>query len=682
MVNSNLPLQLSPVIFVGNAVPGLDLLHRLHECYAALSLGPAPTHVTRGLLDVESADAVKSTLPAASVGPLQRAADNLQATFQASWAPALGTVTNTEVSVLTAPQHNFERGTVVLTRTTDQITEQYVLPFVRVDLGAGKHEIVGLDEVVPVAPNGRQRAAQITPVKESGISVTKTIVGAVLAETPFLPPPFGAAATGLLTVLNLILDSASPTPTNPFADLKADLKAYIDNSDLVALGISPISTVYTEINLEVDKLQKSDSSGSLNSQHVDLEIPIDKLTTLPAPLLHLWKRIDGTQAEYQKGGPTPDYFSGHLWDMNQAAAGWLWDHLTTETDDTNYADTLDVLIHAVTQQLMLAKLSIQCRALACSIHQREGNASAFDAQNQQWRAEIAAIADAIGDDPTTGKGADAWKAWFDSLTDDEIKEALDTCDPWIPRIRLWWASMRKKRLGTGVLSDLFRQNEPVPDRAVPGSYSNPQHMYVGTWTWTDKRDAASKDFFQQSDLGAWNNRTTDTDGPGCTTVERKDVAAKAREAYVAKARSDLDAAGKPHLDVLDGWATLVGTFYEMLPPDAPSGALTVTAPTGGKPSTASGTWSKDNVVRYQVAPVNDDHGPGPAGDWSPDYHVADLLGAVITGLPSPDGADSLWLYRQVRTATQKWDNADDAAIVAVIPRVGTSMPTTYTDTSD
>lgn len=666
-------MQLTANIFLGDYEPDFDAQVHLAKCYEALGQR-CPTSAILELLDVPDQEAVLGDQPAGRSNTLASQANFLAATV----GPHLPAADHAEVQVsaLTSAQNGLTAGTVVLVRRTAAVTEQYAFPFLQVDLRAGRYAVAGLDALPkPPSPGGAGRTPRVMPMmtpREAG----KDSLSFLLAVAPFLPPPYGAAATGALTVLNMLVDATAPKPPNPYAELKADLESFLRLQDLKDKAVDPLNTV--------DKMV-SDSIGDLSSGPGS-DTPIQDLDDMPAELITLWSYIDGPIIEYTKNGPTPCAFDGEGWTTTLAAATSLWGSLGS-LDETECTDVLALFLRAVTLQVMLAKLSIQARALACNLHQKDNNATAFAAQTKVWCGQVGQIADSLGVDKQTGQADSKWMVAWDEWTDDLITEGKAQSG-WVPRIRAWYAGMRKNRVSTRYISDLYRVDLPLPGLPTrPDANYGAVLIKVGTWTWTDSHDTTSTDYTGHNpDHGEYNNRTYDTKGEGCLPddVQHKDLAEAARNKYMKQVQANLDVAFADTFATVAAWGTLISEFYEILPPGKPAGIRTVSAPSSGAPADTTGTWKKGTILRYSVSAVNEDHGPGPASKPSPEYKVGDLRGAVLGGLPNPQGADSLWLYRQARTSEQHWASAEDAMIVGIITAdpATKAMPLTYTDTSD
>jgi len=662
---ADVPIQLTPVILIGCARPDIDVLDRLRICYASLIPSNDRTinaltseHANAPLLDLAMPDALKARVAPDVAAALDGPSKTLYRMIGQRLAPPVGNGVVSYVTVLDRAQAGLDAGTVVFVRKSDALTEQYVFPFLRVDLATGSHGAVGLSDL---APTRRARRA-VELAEEASLADTtpggvKSGVSLLLAISPFLPPPWGVAATGLLTVFNMLLDRSDKSP---YETLKQQMEEFQIADDLKNLGRAPLTNASTQ----------------LDNMLAALTTKVEDLKTISGDVATLWAYIDGDSAQYIDAQHPITYFLGTGLATVNAANAFLWETLKTQ-DDTNFDATMGVFVSGVTLQLLMYKLSVQLRALAARTHQLDNNASAFDKQTETWTGQLRRIAIDIGVDPDTGKVTT--KAPVD-MGPDDITQGLAS-DAWLPRLHAWFAQTRSKRLGL-ISPAIYRTTLYISEGRVDGSTGGRWACEVrdGVWTWKDSR--VPGDGFIP-DGGEKQNCVPDTNDGSCcaANIEHKDEAQKNFDAYVNKIKTDLDTAFKPHLDTVDAWATFISNFHELLPASPPAATLTVAALTGGAAAGSNGAWVKGNVLRYAVATV-DTKGPSTKGPWSPDFTVGDTAGAVISGLRAPPGTDSLWLYRQVRRPGVDWLKADDAIILNIIsPDSGSkTFPTTYTDT--
>ena len=591
------------------------------------------------LLQVPRQEELAASFSPDNAANLTTAAVTLHNVLEPYLPPPVGVLTESVVSCLAEPQDTLRAGTVVLVRRTDVLTEQYVLPRVYVDLKTGRKYVKN-----PVAPPAPQLAASknrgIRPLATpQGVGIAKGVFGFLGSVTPFIPPPYGVVATAVVSIVNILLDLAEGAPTgpNPFERVVTEITNYIATDDLKNLGQTPLTNVTTQMQ-NMLKL---------------LDVPFDQMTKIDADLATLWTYIDG--------GRRDAYFLGEGVQQVDTANSFLWETLQTQ-DDQNFGATLALLVRGVTLQLILYKMSVQLRTLSGHVYYVENAMTSFNRETETWHSQLRRIAKDIGmpdsggstavkgADPTTGLPSGTALAGF---TQDDIDSGLASTS-WIPRIFAWAAKIRRNRLAL-IDSSVTRHWEKNDGRGA-AEFPN----FHG-WSWRDSR-------LSNDDGGIHENTVWDTDGSGCcdAMVQHQETAEQKRLGYVASVASALDISLSPHLLSALSWVTFVQNFESLLPVASSTNPLTATMLPGGPATPLPPTWASGNVVRYQVAAVNQ-QGPAPAGPWSNELAVTSIVGARVNGIAAPVGSSALWLYRQVRMPGQSWMTAPEAEAVMIIP---------------
>ena len=480
VARTGLPLQLQPEVHLGDARPDEDLRSRLASSYAALYPPPqtpvqVPEDGVRPLLTLRSADEVLATVPRESIPELRIAAKQVLARLMPHLTPPLGTVSVLEMTCLQTAQAGFDAGTAVLVRKTDQLTEQYVLPRVRVNLANGTHGMVNL----PTFPAPRAHVLGRFEMDAGAPSLMGGPLTFLLSISPFLPPPWGVAATGTLTLIKIIGAELDKGPS-PYEQLKTQLREFVITDD-----IRQQQGVLTEVS---DHFQNMVSS---------LTMTLDQITTVDGGAEALGKYVDN------EGLPKV-----------RSANGQLWTLLLTRNVD-NFDSVLALLVRGVSLDILLDTASVKIEALTAAVDKKNGDLAKFNQLAQQWIAHVGTIAKDIG--------ASATEPW----TDATIQAQLESTS-WIPKIEAWMAKAKSERLAK-ISTDTYHVEVPsfayAPARGytwrddwLPDNGENDNIVYAtppsGGWCcgdWVEHKDVAD------ANLAAYRNKiSSDVDAKFAT----------------------------------------------------------------------------------------------------------------------------------------------------------------------
>jgi hypothetical protein len=590
----------------------IDVPKRVGECVALFVADPARVEAyvagvdpTLALFDVPDPAPLYAALSPSELVAIKRAADQFEQTLLPYLPPPLGTVTLLQLSCLTADQGELKEGMVVLVRKSDVVIEQYAFPFVRVDRRNGARALA-----LPARPAPPKLGIH---ANANGPRVAQEVIGAVMAVTPFFPPPFGAAATGVLAVVNLIIGLAAPeAPAGP----------------------SPLDIATQSIEKYIADLTLSKWAGDLKSTFDEFtntansqKESIDSLSAINGGVQYLRDML--------KDRWTPDLVTTN---------GEVYDHLKT-CSVTDFSSTLCLLTSGLTSELILYHAQIAIAAVDASIQYRHQDLEGY----RNAAALVSTLAGAAAEDVGASDSGD----W----TEEQITKGMASSS-YLPKIEAWMAKVTKDRLAQ--ISGLTRfQREYV---------NNGPYFDIG-WTFTDSGTSG--------DQGALANSVHDTEGEHCCDdrVEHKDVAEQKLAAYRAAIAKQVDDGFAPHRQVMASWTTYIANLLALLPPDVPPVPHVSLAPPGGA-GTPSGDWVSGDAVRYSLM-ARGTKGPSPASDWSEPLTIGATVGAVLGGITHVDGAVVIVVLRQIRRHdSAEWSDAKQiAALAAPFPATYSDVST-------
>jgi hypothetical protein len=597
---SAIPSQLRPVIRLrlppGDGDPYVRLLRR----YAALLPGyteaelrtdvPA-SDAAATLLDLSDGEAVLVHLNEEAKASLRARADMLTHFVEPHLPADIGS-TRLFVTCLGAEQQGFAAGTVVMERASELITEQYIFPHVRIDLESGKPALVGLAARPSVA------ARVIHPLESTGLQPVHTGLSVLLSVAPFLPPPWGAFATGGLTILNMIFDHADKLGqphTSPYEELRKQLENFIIGDDLRA-----------------DQGILLDVGGEFAARSKTLTTPLDQLTSWDDDLVKLQKYIDGEALSKLR-----------------TAGSDIWTILNSRTTH-NFGTALNLMISAVDLRLLLESASTQLEALQASVAQKNSQLDRFNSLAKTWMEHVNTISELIGQHAEPA-----------SWTDDSIKTAMENT-PWIPRIEAWMEKAKRDRMKM-ISPATYRYLEPYMQ--MPDPKMRKERRWGWTWTDTDV-STLSQEF---------PNAVFDTHGSCCSTTEHKTDADQALTAHRTEITTQIDTGFAQSQLSVKGWRTYVDSFKELLPYAPPAAKLQVAAKKDGPALPHPPFWVQGARMQYALVAVNT-KGPSLRGPWSDELKVTTNAFATLSGFPPMTGIDSLRIMRQVAPPGGAWGN--------------------------
>lgn len=616
------PLELRPhlavIVRVSAHADDVDAVERAALCIAGFRSGPPPEPDAgagagiRALFDVLDPVAALATLDPVD----QRAARAATSQFESTVAPylpaPLGTVSSLALTCLSSEQGGLAGGTLVLVRESDVVTEQYVFPFLSVDPATGRETMT----LPPPAEPGPSHGSGIRPMGQ-GAQVGQQIVGALMAVTPFLPPPYGPVATGILSFVNLMLGIASDDGgdgPSPLAEATQAIEEFVRDTTL--------GTLAGQIHAPADEFA---NMAKTQTQ------PIETLSSISGGIQYMQGMLQATW--------TPAVVS---------ANGQLYE-LLKMCGTTNFASTLSLLVSGVTTELLMYHGQVSIGAIAASVAYRERDLSAYGAADSMWQTVAGTAALDIG---TSRAGA--WSA-------DDITTTMATSTAYLPKIEAWMAKAKADRLAK--ISGTTRSH--FQTASVVGNDMTTSDFYG--WTFTDGGVGA--------DQGYLANNVEDT--PSSTVCgdwhQHRDVAESNRAAYIAKIDQQVEDLFAPHRQAMATWTTYIADLLALMPPAIPS-APTATGLTTGT-STPAGEWSAGDSVRYALM-AKGAKGPSPASDWSTPLTIGAVVGADLGGIAAVPGADTLVVLRSFRShGSAEWGAVEEIAALTGTP------PATYRDES-
>jgi hypothetical protein len=396
--SSYLPFQLQPEIHLGDARPAVDIRARYAQLYETLYRPfPLPDTLRQAgppaLLTLKAANDLAAGMQSSIARDLRGAGEQLLEVFAPHLPPPLGEGSRFEVTCLHTDQAGYPAGTVVVVRTTDQLTEQYVLSHVHVDLEDGTRRLVNMPT---------RRAPTVVRVAEP----VRRTMSFFLSVSPFLPAPWGAITTGGLTLANMLMEMGDDTPA-PHVELRKQLETVVITDD-----IRQQQGVLTEV------------SDHFTNMTASLTMKIEEITTTDGSIDALATYVD------TEGLPKVRTANGQLWSLLQ----------TRNVDDCDSA--LAMLVRGVSLGLLLETYSVQIEALRASVAKSNGKLQKFNDGANRWTFHVSTIAKDVGEKPTDPWTAETMKAQMESTA-------------WIPKIEAWMAKAKSDRLGM-ISSDTYR----------------------------------------------------------------------------------------------------------------------------------------------------------------------------------------------------------------------------------
>lgn len=609
--------QLVPFVRVAVHGGAVDAATRVHECLAGFlpqSIDVidylSGADLNAGLYATADPAPLYAALPRAARVVVQGKAAMLRAELEGRLAPPLGTVKDEELTCLASAESGLPPGTVVLVRKSDLVTEQYAFPCIRADAHSGQ-----IHTVIPRAPR-TARAAGIHA--EAGVlPVTQQIVGAAMAVTPFFPPPFGPAATGVLSFVNLMIgffeDGAPPGPS-PLQQAVNAIEDFVKDTNLGNLAGQLEAAAGEFANMTANETQD-----------------INNLSSIDGGISYLRDMLKSTW--------TPAVVTANR---------QLYEVLKT-CNVTNFDRTLSLLVSGVTTELFMYHAQVAIGAVDASIQYRQQQVGAYTTATSMWTTVAGTAATDIGT-PHDG-------AW----TDDQVAAALGTSTSYFPMIEGWMAKARRGRLAqiTG------------PTYFVPPDQHQDVHVApVSGWTFLDASLGG--------DNGARDHMVQDSVTDCCGDPNAKENLVRQDMAeYASSVGKRVDDGFVPHRQVMASWQTYIANLIRLLPPGAPAAPTVGPPPTGG-PAVPDGAWTAGIQVRYALLAKNT-KGPSPASAWSSPLTVAETVGAGVSGIAGVAEADTMVVLRQFRAGgaggAAGW--SDSQAVSVLSP----PFPPTYVDTN-
>jgi hypothetical protein len=620
------------------------------------------------LLEVVDLDGLVDTIPAVGIDHLRNEEDLLVETIAKHLASPLGVPALEFAGLVTHDQHGIPAGTPVFVRKTDQVTEQYAFTRLTVSLESGS---------VAMLTGLQPRSTRLAPT----VIRVGSFLPVLLSVSPFLPPPWGAGITFALSLLNMLTDNPaeSDSSASAFGKLNDQIQEVLATS-----AQDPLDEVSRNITQLVGLLPK-------NVKLADIQTLDSNVQNLREYLDGL--HVDGSIAPGRHDPPT--YFQGKAFDLLDAAQTTIWNRLRA-CDYTNFDAPLALMISSLVLRLTIQKQSIQLRALSAKTYQDQGLMESFNTDVTTWLEQIDSVEQDYWDPskvPAIRPG-DALPA-AGTLSADQISSILgDGKSPagtkaWVPLLVAWLAKTRDDRVN--LIDDAVVRASPSPGSEFPSGtcerngksyrvidfcWKVEWGAYVGGWTWSDRglgTDDHNYDLHLQREYLE-----------GCCShyVEGDfNKAESERSANCTHVLSELDLRMKGALDNLAAMGALIKNLRDLLPPGQPEHVPTVTPLKGGGASGLDQIWSPGNVLRYRVM-LQNAKGPGPAGKWSADFVVGSTVGVTVSSLVLESPAESVQIQRQVRTATQSWDQAGEPVPIATLsPDAATKvMSATYDDT--
>ena len=489
----------------------------------------------------------------------------------------------------------------------------------------------------------RRPKLDMTADSDSGVTTAREVIGVGMSVTPFLPPPFGPGATGLLAVFNFVLGlkNAPTPPKTPLQELKESLEAYYAEEDLnTQLAILAGQRKHF-VNSSLVTQPPPDNTSPPGEAAPALNLkPIDQLTA---------EDIEGDIADLltDLGSPATTGMLKAVSDANDQ----IWKRLKMCTSD-NFDETLGSLISGVTLQLTLENAWIEITAINASFASRHKDMHSYGTSVSKWTGRINGAANDIGK-----SHIGAW--------DEASIEGVDGLQStsYIPGIEAWMAQAKAQRLQQ--ISDVHRSTWSEEQWAFDPNGGHATQVSHNGWSWNDAGDPEN-----QSDKA---NMQEDTDGEHFWSdpVEHKDPAVASHDAYVEKISQKVDDGFKSHRDLMQTWLTFLDGFHELLPPDAPPSPQA--SPMQGGSAVPQGAWVEGAEVQYALSAVNK-KGPSALSDWSDSFKIGKTAFATLTGLGPAPAADSLTIYRQIRPPGEQWSDP------IATDTIQSPFPPTYNDT--
>jgi hypothetical protein len=640
--NNSFRPHLMPVLRIAARDPGFDVSRRFRDCIAGFlppiggpkSLasdidGTPIADLTSLLFDIDRTGQLLvvpdpalgyARLPANVRKSVQVAADALLRTVEPYLAPSLGTVTRLELSCLSTSQSELAVGTVVLVRQSDEVTEQYAFPNIRIDPGSGVFGRVPSSASVRPMSDSHSRGIHILAGKETA----EKVIGAAMAVTPFFPPPVGPVLTGALAVANLVLgllpdaDSKGPTPL-----------------ELATKSIESFTTdSFLKMFAGTIAAQANQFSNACQSQKDN----VDTLSSIDGGISDMLKMLRQVS--------TP---------LVVTTNGQLYEYLKS-CDTTNFEKSLSLLVSGITTELLMYHAQMAIRSVEASIQYRHQHLVGYHNATSALTALAGTVALDIG---TTHSGD-----WTEEL----ITSIMGQSTSYMPKIEAWMAKAKSDRLAK------ISSATPWTEIGGGGYQSNPWGggYVVNTcgWTFTDQGI--------DGDHGQLANYIENSAGARCSDhdIEHQDTVQQNMLTYKTTIAKAVDTAFAPHQTVMASWTTYIADLLTLLPPAIPK-VPTVSAPPTGGTATPAGEWVVGDDVRYALMARRDKGGLSPASDWSKPLAIGNTLGAVLSGIQPVDGADSIVVVRQFRPrGAADWSPESEQVAVLQPP-----FPASYTDTN-
>jgi hypothetical protein len=485
-----------------------------------------------------------------------------------------------------------------------------------------------------------------------------------MAVTPFLPPPFGPAITGVLSLVNMILElvgDSKPETESPFEQLSKYIYELFNSTQLDTWR----SIFQNDVNM------------AFYNQMDAFKTSIDKIDIFDKSLQDFQDNINKTWSS-QVHTAIGEIFT--LMEKQQIGRDF----------DVSY---LSALLAGVTFYITLQKAYVQLCALDASISYKNKDYDSFNDKSDLFVTALNKLNNAIGNFDQN------YLEW----TDEQRKTALES-NSWIPRIQSWISNLHDQRMGK-ISAAPFRR-EPAWDdpyyeytwwdelavwlwnradfsaqgQDVYVSMSSHYYKYCDFYDDSWKKLQGSEDYGQPENgkaIFAWPV-ARDCCGNVAHAADKQqafDTLQKEINDYRTAASDRFRKYLADYVTQIESWAAFVDGFEDLAPMPKPDIGPNV-EPLANGPGLAHGSgWVQGGRVRYSFAIANE-RGPSQSGPWSCEMTIDRTAFATISGFPNIPNKTSLHIYRQFCPQDDKWGAAKLVTIL------DSPLPSTYDDQSD
>lgn len=482
---------------------------------------------------------------------------------------------------------------VVWVRKSNRATVQFAFPRLKLSISEGTvHR-----DTVQTAPLPYQPLMMMFIATPDARDVLGGVVQLASSVSWALPPPWGAVATGALTILQMLLGATAPEKPSPFDTMRDQLEEFIKQEELnkdadafknfannlfdLAAGMDWEPENTTDVNVvQIDNLIKflDDNSIGIGEIH-------KKCTSL----------VNGLE-------------------------GKKLDTVKTQIDLAVTGITLLLTGHKIYMQLLATRASYAAKI--------KDNAS-YNIYTAEWIARLKYIRASFGIDNSTQ--GDLW-----------IKTISD-CINYITVDRL------------GKISDVKRSTKTVYEylQGEYTGYSVPTQQ--AGCSWRDTAEDSNTDNPSDEDIFRHFYADTTEGGDPCHDGHAVTHEGQANTDLAAHKQSvcvDIDKILGTARDSVNGWKDSLDSIAKMMPPSAPTWKPIAVALPGG-PTTPQGIdWCEGNEVSFAAEYINE-KGPSGYGPWSDPITVGKTAYATVSGFRAcpEDSTAVLRLYRQWITPT-------------------------------